>query len=121
MESSITSQAASFDYFQLLTIQLQNQDPIDPVDQEGIINDLTQFSILEGIEGLNASFSQYLELQELSHGVNLIGKQVDYTNPIGELQSGTATDVFNVDDQIQVLVDGETINLDQILRVTAAA
>ncbi|MEM0926077.1 MAG: flagellar hook capping FlgD N-terminal domain-containing protein [Planctomycetota bacterium] len=116
----ITSQAASVDYFQLLTIQLQNQDPVDPVDQEGIINDLTQFSILEGIENLNASFSQYMELQELTQGVEMIGKQVDFTDSSGELRSGEATDVFNVGDQIQVLVDNEPITLDQIIRVSAS-
>ncbi|MEO1618654.1 MAG: flagellar hook capping FlgD N-terminal domain-containing protein [Planctomycetota bacterium] len=118
---SITSQAASVDYFQLLTIQLQNQDPIDPVDQEGIINDLTQFSILEGIESLNASFSQYMELQELTQGVELIGKQVDFMDAAGDIQTGSATDVFNVDDQIQVLVDGNPVQLDQILRVSNPA
>ncbi|QEF98850.1 flagellar basal body rod modification protein [Stieleria maiorica] len=118
----ITSQTASVDYFQLLTVQLQHQDPVDPVDQEGLINDLTQFSILEGIENLNASFSQYMELQELTQGVNLIGKSVDYIDSAsGEVRSGVATDVFNIDDSIQVLVDGQTVSLDQIARVTEAS
>lgn len=118
----ITSQTASIDYFQLLTVQLQHQDPVDPVDQEGLINDLTQFSILEGIENLNASFGQFMQFQELTQGVNLIGKTVDFRDNVsGELRSGTATDVFNIDNQIKVLVDGETISLDQIARVAAAA
>ncbi len=118
----ITSQTASVDYFQLLTVQLQHQDPVDPVDQEGLINDLTQFSILEGIENLNASFGQYMQLQELTQGVNLIGKSVDYRDSVtGQLRSGTATDVFNIDDTIKVLVDGETVSLDQVARVSAAS
>jgi flagellar basal-body rod modification protein FlgD len=118
----VTAQSSSIDYFQLLTIQLQNQDPIDPVDQEGLINDLTQFSILEGIESLNASFGQYMQLQELTQGVNLIGKSVDFSDPAtGDLRSGTATEVFNIDDSIQVLVDGQTVPLDSILRVSEAA
>jgi len=118
---SITSQTASVDYFQLLTIQLKNQDPIDPVDQEGLINDLTQFSILEGIENLNASFGQVLQLQELTQGVNLMGKTVDYRDPVSEqVVSGKASDVFNVDDSIKVLVDGKTVPLENILRVSEA-
>lgn len=118
----ITSQTASIDYFQLLTVQLQHQDPVDPVDQEGLINDLTQFSILEGIEDLNASFGQFMQLQELTQGVNLIGKSVDYRDSVtGEIRSGTASEVFNIDDSIQVLVDGETVSLDQIARVTEPA
>jgi flagellar basal-body rod modification protein FlgD len=117
----VTAQSASVDYFQLLTIQLQNQDPVDPVDQEGLINDLTQFSILEGIESLNASFGQFMQLQELTQGVNLIGKSVDFRDPAtGGLRSGTATEVFNIDDSIQVLVDGQTVPLDSIARVSEA-
>ncbi len=116
---SITSQTAAIDYFQLLTIQMQNQDPIDPVDQEGLINDLTQFSILEGIENLNTSFGQVLQLQQLTQGVNLMGKTVDYRDPVtDQFVSGTASEVFNVDDSIKVLVDGKTVSLDDIVRVS---
>lgn len=115
---AITSQTAAVDYFQLLTIQLKNQDPIDPVDQEGLINDLTQFSILEGIENLNTSFGDVLQLQELTQGVNLIGKEVDYIDPVSEqLRSGTATEIFNVDNTIKVLVDGNAVELNSIRRV----
>ncbi len=118
----ISSQAASIDYFQLLTVQLQHQDPIDPVDQEGLINDLTQFSIPEGIEGLNASFGQFMQLQELSQGVSLIGKSVDYRDAAtGDIKSGIATEIYNYDDSIQVLVDGQTVSLDQIARIAEAA
>ena len=118
----ITAQSASVDYFQLLTIQLKNQDPIDPVDQEGLINDLTQFSILEEIESLNASFGQYMQMQELTQGVSLIGKAVDFRDPAsGNIRSGVATEVFNIDNSIQVLVDGTTVPLDAIARVTETA
>ena len=113
----ITSQAASVDYFQLLTIQLQNQDPVNPVDQEGLINDLTQFSILEGIENLNASFSEFMQLQELTQGVNLIGKRVEYQNSEGVLVSGEATDVFSFDGSLQVAVNNETVPVTSLTRV----
>jgi flagellar basal-body rod modification protein FlgD len=117
----ITSQAASVDYFQLLTIQLQNQDPINPVDQEGVINDLTQFSILEGIENLNGAFEQFMQLEELSQGVNLIGKNVEFRNSnTGALTSGTASDILNIDGKIQVLVDGQSVPLDNVTRISEA-
>ena len=114
----ITSQAASIDYFQLLTVQLQSQDPIDSVDQEGSINDLTQFSILEGIEGLNASFGEFLKLGQLTQGVDLIGKTVDFQDPTtGLTGAGTAREIFTVGSEIKVLVDGQTVGLDQITRI----
>lgn len=118
--NGITSQVATVDYLQLLTVQLQNQDPIDPVDQEGLIKDLTQFSMLEGIENLNASFEQMLKLQEISRGVGLVGKTVSYQDEVSDvIKTGRATDLFTRDGSFQLLVDGQTISLDEIVGISA--
>ena len=119
--NGISSQVATVDYLQLLTVQLQNQDPIDPVDQEGLINDLTQFSMLEGVEDLNTSFADMLKIQELSQGVGFVGKNVQYQDPTsGELKSGTATDMFSGQDSISLLVNGETVAISSIVGVSAS-
>lgn len=119
--NSLSSQLATVDYLQLLTIQLQNQDPIDPVDQEGLINDLTQFSQLEGIEDLNTSFSDILKLQELTQGVALVGKNVSFVDPAsGQLASGTVSETYSAGDQTNVIVNGRTIALEDVLSVGAA-
>ena len=116
----ITSQDATVDYLQLLTVQLQNQDPIDPVDQEGLINDLTQFSMLDGIESLNATFEEMLKLQELSQGVGFIGKNVQYQTADGELRSGIATETFTGESGLSILVDGASVNLNDVVSVSVA-
>ena len=114
----ITSQTATVDYFKLLTIQMKNQDPMNPADQQGMISDMAQFSMLQGIEDMNKSFGQVLQLQELSQGINLMGKTVDYHYPsTNELKSGTASEIFNVNDSIKVLVNGTSIPLDSVIRV----
>ena len=118
--NSISSQVATVDYLQLLTIQLQNQDPIDPVDQEGLINDLTQFSQLEGLEELNTSFADVLRIQELTQGITLVGKNVSYRNAeTDEVHSGTVDEVFSAGDQTNLIVDGETVALENIVSVVA--
>ncbi len=115
----ITSQVATVDYLQLLTVQLQNQDPLDPVDQEGLINDLTQFSMLEGIESLNTSFEEMVKLQELTQGVGLVGKSVQYQDQIdGEVKSGRVSDIFTVQNSINLLVDGETVAIANLIGVS---
>lgn len=117
--NGISSQVATVDYLQLLTVQLQNQDPIDPVDQEGLINDLTQFSMLEGIENLNATFSEVLKIQELSQGAGLVGKNIHYRDITdGSIRSGVATELFNLSDGLSVLVDGTSVSLDNIIGVS---
>ena len=118
----ITSQTATIDYLQLLTVQLQNQEPIDPVDQEGLINDLTQFSVLEGIESLNGTFEELLKIQELTQGVGFVGQNVQYRDEAdGSLQSGIATDVFTQDDGLTALIDGKSIPVQDIVGVSVAS
>ena len=119
--SGISSQVATVDYLQLLTIQLQNQDPIDPVDQEGLINDLTQFSMLEGIENLNTTFADVLKIQELGQGANFVGKTVQYQDAeSGELRSGLATEMFTGSDGLSLLVDGNTLSINDVVGVSIA-
>lgn len=119
--SAINSSVATNEFLTLLTIQLQNQDPINPVKQEDFISQLSQFSMLEGVEELNTSFSSMLKLQEISQGVNLVGKQVDYLEiESGEFKSGKV-DEFLVDDgQIKLMIGGRSISVDLISSVKAA-
>lgn len=118
----ISSQVATVDYLQLLTVQLQNQDPIDPVDQEGMIKDLAQFSMLEGVEDLNVSFGEMLRLQEITQGVELVGKEVQYEDSVtGELKSGKVDELFTSADAINLLIDGETVSIGKIISVKAGS
>ncbi|OYP32351.1 flagellar hook assembly protein FlgD [Rhodopirellula sp. MGV] len=118
----ISSTSARTDYLQLLTVTLKNQDPMDPVDQEKMVNDLTQFSILEGIEDLNDSFGQYMQMQQLSESVNMIGKSVDYRDPnTNQLHTGVVTDVFNSGDEVKLIVNGSAVGMGAITRVSESA
>jgi len=43
------------DFIRLLTTQLKQQDPTDPVDNKDMIAQMAQFSSLSGIEKLNST------------------------------------------------------------------
>jgi flagellar basal-body rod modification protein FlgD len=117
--NALSAQSGVTDYLSLLTVQLQNQDPIDPVDQQGLINDLTQFSILEGIQNLNASFEEIRQLQELSQGLSLVGQEIQFIDPLtGYTKSGTVQHIFTSASELRVLIDDQTtIGVGQITSV----
>ena len=118
--SGISSQVATTDFLTLLTIQLQNQDPIDPVKQEEFIGQLSQFSMLEGVENLNASFENMLKLQEISQGLDLVGKQVDYLDTeSGEIQTGRIDELFVDQGVVNLMVNGLPVSVDLIAGVKA--
>lgn len=57
------------DFLKLLVTQLQNQDPLSPMEDTEFIAQMAQFSALEEMSALNRSF-------EFGSSVSLIGKEV---------------------------------------------
>jgi len=118
--AGITSQVATTDFLNLLTVQLQNQDPIDPVKQEDFISQLSQFSMLEGIESLNSSFEEALRVEQLTQGIGLVGKEAQYINPeTGERETGRVDQLFTDQGLIDLLINGERVSIALVSGVTA--
>lgn len=116
----ISSGVATNEFLTLLTIQLQNQDPINPVDQENFISQLSQFSMLEQIESLNTTFEQVLRNSQMSQGIDLVGKNAEYTDPTtGELKSGHVEKLIANSGPVNLLINGDRIALDLVSGVTA--
>ena len=119
MEASITSQVAMEDFLSLLTVQLQNQDPIEPVKQEDFIAQLSQFSTLEGIENLNGSFGDMLRLQEVSQGLDMVGREVEYQDSFtGEFRRGKVDEFYVDGGAVRLLVNNEPVSIDRVSSVT---
>jgi flagellar basal-body rod modification protein FlgD len=64
--SSITSQQ----FLQLLVTQLQNQDPLNPVDPSSFLTSLASLDTVGSVNTLNASFASELQLQQLTSGAS---------------------------------------------------
>ena len=115
----ITSQLATNDFLTLLTVQLKNQDPIEPVNQEDFIAQLAQFSQLEQTEALNTNFEQLLETTQLTQGMNLVGKQASYTDALtGEKKSWIVEELIANQGPANLLINGERVGLNLISGVT---
>lgn len=118
--AGITSQVATTDFLNLLTVQLQNQDPIDPVKQEDFISQLSQFSMLEGIESLNSSFEDALRVEQLTQGIGLVGKEAEYFNEsTGETESGKVEQLFTENGPIDLLINGQRVSIALVSGVKA--
>ena len=66
-------------FLQLFTTQLQNQNPLDPMENEAFVSQLAQFSSLEAMKGMQASLedvSSRMRDDQFLAGANLLGKKV---------------------------------------------
>lgn len=126
----IGTNQASFDenqFLTLLTEQLRNQTPFEPVDSDSFNNQMASFSNMEEQRQLNENMLKLLDYQGvlaraqgLSQGSALLGKEVEYVTDDGDTQSGTVGSVFVADSgDVQLrLTDGSEIDLRKVLGIT---
>lgn len=102
-------------FLQLLTAQLQNQDPMNPLSSQDFTTQLSQLSTVSGLQQLNTSIQQLLQLQQLSQGAALMGKTVTYL-AAGASSSGKGVvqGVSLQNGQLQVQVGGQQVSIAQI-------
>jgi flagellar basal-body rod modification protein FlgD len=107
---SLTRQgiADNFDTFlQLLTTQLRNQNPLDPLDTNAFTQQLVQFSSVEQQLKTNEFLSALVQANTNSvqtNAVNYIGKTVSAEGVRSELVNGKAVWNFSLEDAADVSV-----------------
>lgn len=63
------------DFLRLLTVQVQQQDPFDPVDNKEMLAQMAQFSSVAGISEVNAT------LQKISAKLDALASAQGAANP----------------------------------------
>ncbi len=99
--TAATSLAETFDTFLLLlTTQLQNQDPLDPMRSEEFTQQLVQFAGVEQSINTNKKLDQLVQLQtssQLNSAVSFIGKLVEVIHDQLLLKDGAAKISYGLD------------------------
>ena len=106
--------AGNFDTFlQLLTTQLKNQNPLDPMDTNQFTQQLVEFSGVEQQLKTNDFLSSLVQANANttnSNAVGYIGKSVTASGVRSELVNGKAQWTFNVPDAANVTVNIKDAN-----------
>ncbi|MGH6871825.1 MAG: flagellar hook assembly protein FlgD [Rhizomicrobium sp.] len=93
-DSAMSQLSGNFDTFlQLLTTQLQNQDPMNPMDSDQFTQELVEFSGVEQQINTNDNLKSLIGLTQSNAGgtaVSYLGKTVTVTNGDAALQDGEA-------------------------------
>ena len=96
----MTASAIQADYMKLLIAQLQNQNPLEPLDNNDMASQLAQFSQLQQLESMSSSFADVLVTINRSYANSLLGKNVtfyarDEVSGAFDKVVGTVESVFN--------------------------
>ncbi len=96
-------------FLRLLVTELQNQDPLNPMNEKDSIAQLAQFSALEQMQQVNQG-------QKALQALMMIGTNVDYVSGESVL-SGKVTSVTSQSGKVYVNVDGASIEVDKVVNV----
>jgi flagellar hook assembly protein FlgD len=111
------------DYMKLLVAQLQNQNPLEPLDNNQMASQLAQLSQLGQIENLNSKFADVLSTVQKSYASSLVGRQVSFASETEDgnsvLNSGVVDELITgTDGQIALrLSDNNVVGLADVLTV----
>lgn len=87
-------------FLKLLTTQMQNQDPLDPMDTSAYTQQLVQFSQVEQSMQQNSSLKDILSQlsgQQLSQASSFIGREARFDSDVAGLATDPATWTYYVE------------------------
>lgn len=82
-------------FMQLLTVQLENQDPLDPMNDRDFFAQMAQLGQVQGMDNL-------IKSSQLQQAQQLMGKTVTAVQPMTDSSSGQASLVTGVVSRISV-------------------
>jgi len=106
-------------FFNLLTTQLKNQNPLEPMDNTKFISQMAQFSSLEQMNNMNSSLQEFIKSQSVSQGASLIGKTVETVDGnTGKTVKGKVEQVGFEDDKIYAYLEsGRKVSMDGVSKI----
>jgi flagellar basal-body rod modification protein FlgD len=105
------------DFLKILTTQLSNQDPSNPLKDQDFIAQMATFSTLEQMTNLNASFEQFASLQ-MSQYASSIGKEITWTPADGTAPlTGAVNGVSSQDGKYFYLVGDNKVPMESVTMI----
>lgn len=108
------------DFLKLLTVQLQNQDPLQPMSDTDFISQMATFSSLNEMQTLNSNFSGFSQTAGTTGATSLLGETVTVEGATGTA-TGQVTAVTVSNGEPQITVNGQNYGLTEITSITPTA
>ena len=64
-------------FLQLLVAQLRYQNPMEPADATTMLQQTSQFTMVETLQGIAETQQQLMNMSQLSAGLDMVGKEVE--------------------------------------------
>lgn len=104
-------------FLKLLIAELQNQDPMEPMDNVEILQQVSQIREVESNTQLTKTLEAVLLGQNMTTAAGMIGRWVEAINSTGQRIAGRVDRVSVVDGQPKLIVDNQEIDLKNVAAI----
>ncbi|MFC7320449.1 flagellar hook assembly protein FlgD [Halobacillus campisalis] len=129
-KSTGSSDLGKDDFLKILMAQLQNQNPLDPMEDKEFVSQMAQFSSLEQMTNMSQMMEKFTNNQSLMPVIQysgLIGKEVTYpeydqeTGAVSQYNAGKVQSVSQADGEAFLTMDnGAEVAIEDINKVAEA-
>lgn len=102
------------DFIKLMVTELQNQDPLNPTDNNQILQQMSQMQSINSTQKLNTTLDAVLLGQNLSNAGSLIGKTVVGLTDKGDDITGKVDSVTVLSGTPRLVIGDESIALSNV-------
>lgn len=104
-------------FLKLMITELQNQDPLNPMENNEILQQIGEMRQIESSTRLSETLDSVLLGQNLTNANTLIGRRIEGLNSDGDEVSGVVDKVSIQDKEVKLHVGDEVVPLTNIREV----
>jgi len=109
---------SSLDFLQILITELLHQDPLDPMDNKALMEQVAMIRELESNTRISENFSNLLFSSNLAGASALIGREVTGMDASGNGVTGVVDSVLVEDRQVYLSTSNGYLPVENVLSVT---
>ena len=104
-------------FLTLMITELQNQDPLNPMDNTQILEQISQIREIGATTELQDTLEAVLLGQNLNSASGLLNKQITALTDAGEKVEGTVERVSVAENKVQLTVGGTQVSLSNVSEI----
>jgi flagellar basal-body rod modification protein FlgD len=108
-------------FLQMMITELQNQDPLNPMKNSEIMQELGQMQQITASNKLTTTLDGVLLGQSLTNATSLIGKRIDGIDDLGNPATGVVQKVSVVNSVPKLTVGAQIVSLNNVQDVLPAS
>lgn len=116
-KTSAKSANTSDQFMSLLLAQMTNQNPLEPMNDTEMVNQMVSMNSLTELQKISKAISSLAQTNQFVSASNLMDKKVTYVNDDKEKVSGVVKGVYLDGSNVYLKVDDKSVALSSITSV----